>query len=101
MTMRSPEKPVAVLGLLALLLAGCEALAGLDGPAKTGNLDKAAVARVATAAQDSGEYAAAAGVYEKYVAAHPGDAAAQASFGEAALQAGEVDKAAGIFTKAL
>jgi Flp pilus assembly protein TadD len=101
MTMLPPAKPLAILGLLALLLAGCEALDGLGGQPPSVNLDRNAVARVATAAQDSGEYATAAGVYEKYAAAHPGDAVAQAGFAEAALEAGDMDKASESFQKAL
>ena len=94
-------KRLAILGVLALLLAGCEMLDALEGQPPSVNLDRNAVARVAAAAQDSGEYATAAGVYEKYVAAHPGDAVAQAGFAEAALEAGEMDRASGIFQKTL
>ncbi len=101
MTMPPPAKPLAILGLLALLLAGCEALDGLGGQPPSVNLDRNAVARVATVARDSGEYAAAAGVYEKYAVAHPGDAVAQAGFAEAALEAGDMETASESFQKAL
>src|SRR5258706_8940477 len=98
--MTMPLPTLTLVGLLALALAGCEALDALNG-APSVNLDKNAVAHLATAAQESGEYAAAAGVYEKYVAAHPGDVGAQVDFGDAALQAGEMDKASEIFAKAV
>src|SRR5712691_6788667 len=101
MSMRLPITPVAICALIALLLGGCEVLDGLGGQAPTVNLDKKAIEHVAGAAQDSGEYAAAAGVYEKYAAAHPGDAVAQAGFAEAALEAGDMDKASESFQKAL
>src|SRR5260370_11938813 len=93
MTMLRPKNAIVTFAITALILAGCEVLDGLGGQAPTVNLDKKAVEHVAGAAQDSGEYEVAAGVYEKYAASHPGDVAAQASFGEAPLQARRIDKA--------
>jgi Flp pilus assembly protein TadD len=82
-----------------LFLAGCAMLDGwTDQPPKV-NLDKRAMQHIAEAAQNSGEYGAAAGVYEKVVEQHPHDVSVQASFGEAALAAGELNKAADVFTK--
>src|SRR5438105_518650 len=93
-------RPAAVSGVLALLLIGCETL-DIGGQTATVKLDRQAIEHVIEAAQDSGEYAAAAGVSEKYAAAHPSDAAAQVSFGNVALEAGQVDKSIEVFRNAI
>jgi hypothetical protein len=61
MTVPLWKLPFGISALVALLLGGCEALDGLGGPT-AGKFDKKAVEHVAEAAQNSGEFGAAAGV---------------------------------------